>query len=218
LEKQNLTAKEKFINLSTKLYLGNSTAIITICWIVASFHLTMIYNYQDCINSHDEKNAFISIPWLALTVIFIVYVPIITYFFVNRETIGREKDNRIEERNGSFGFADTNPKVFILPMYLLWVFSLSKLIVIFYEYYTNRISEDIIVKIAILLTIFIGSLWAWIKFKKTSTKIWSFWITLFAISYVVLNIYWEYFLPYLQSYLSSLNCVFKTIIMERTPL
>lgn len=214
MEKQYQTVKEIFINLFQKLYSGNSTTIITICWVVASLHLTMVYNYQDCINVCDAKNTFIFIIWLALAVVFIIYILIITYFFVNRKTIGKEKDNRIEERQGHFGFASTNPKVLILPMYLLWIFSLSKLIVIFYEYFNHGMGEDIIIKIVILLVIFIGSFWAWISFKKTSTKVWSFWITIFVISYVFINIYWEYFLPFLQSYLSTLNCVFKTIIAK----
>lgn len=211
MKNENQTVKAKLINSFTKLYLGNSTTIITICWIVASTHLTMIYKYQNCINHHDEKSTFILILWLALGIVFIVYVPIITYFFINRKKIGKEIDHNIEEKNGYFGFAETNPKVFILPMYLLWVFSLSKLIVIFYDYFKHGLSEDLVVKVFILLTILIGSFWAWLSFKKTSTKVWSFWITLFAISYVVINIYWEHFLPYLQSYLSTLNCIFKTI-------
>lgn len=211
MEKKNQTVKEKFKNLFTKLYLGNATVIITICWIVASLHLTMVYKYQGCINYYDEKNTFIFILWFALAIIFIVYFPIITYFFLNREKIGKEKDNRIEERHGYFGFADTNPKVFILPMYLLWIFSLSKLIVIFYQYFDNGMSEDII-KIVILSVIFMGSFWAWISFKKTSTKSWSFWITIFAISYILINVYWEDFLPFLQSYFTTLNCIFKAIV------
>lgn len=214
MENKNQTVKEKFINLFAKLYLGNSTVIITICWVVASIHLTMVYNYQDCINSHDERNTLFLIFWLTLTIIFIIYIPIITYFFINKEKIGKEKDNRIDEKNGYFGFADKNPKVFILPMYLLWIFSLSKLLVIFYHYFNNGMSEDIIVKIVILSVIFIGSFWAWINFKKTSTKSWSLWVTVFAIGYILINIYWEYFLPFLQSYLLSLNCVFQTIITK----
>lgn len=212
MEKQKITVKEIFVNLFSKLYLGNSTIIITICWIVASLHLTMIYNYQDCINSYDGENTFYWMLWIALAIIFIVYLPIITYFFINKEKIGKEKDNRLEERNGYFGFANTNPKVFILPMYLLWIFSSSKLIVIFYQYFDKGMSEDFIIKIVILLVIFIGSFWAWVSFKKTSTKSWSFWITIFAISYVFINIYWEYFLPFLESYFTTLNCVFKSII------
>ena len=212
MEKQKITVKEIFANLFSKLYLGNSTIIITICWIVASLHLTMIYNYQDCINSYDGENTFYWMLWIALAIIFIVYLPIITYFFINKEKIGKEKDNRLEERNGYFGFANTNPKVFILPMYLLWIFSSSKLIVIFYQYFDKGMSEDFIIKIVILLFIFIGSFWAWVSFKKTSTKSWSFWITIFAISYVFINIYWEYFLPFLESYFTTLNCVFKSII------
>ena len=40
----------------------------------------------------------------------------------------------------------------------------------------------------------------------------SFASAVFAIGYVLINIYWEYFLPYLKSYLSTINCIFKTII------
>lgn len=212
MENKNQIVKTKLINLFTQFYLGKSVTIITICWILASFHFTMIYNYQDCINSYDDKNSFFIIFWLSLITIFIVYVPIILYFFINKNKIGKEKDNRIEQRNGNFGFGNNQPQVFILPMYLLWIFSLSKLTVIMYQFYINGNSEDIIVKIVILLVVFIGSFWAWINFKKTSPKSWDFWITVFAISYVLINIYWVCFLPYLKSYFLTINCIFSTII------
>lgn len=204
-------AEKKRKNLFKELYLGNAT-VITICWIVASLHLTMVYKYKSCINCYDEKNTFIFILWCSIIIIFIVYFIIITYFFINRKKIGKKIDDKIEENHGYFGFAELNPKVFILPMYLLWIFSLSKLIVIFYQYYYKGSSENIIIKIVILLVIFIGSFWAWISFKKTSTKVYSFWITVFAISYILINVFWEYFLPYLKSYFSTINCIFKTII------
>jgi hypothetical protein len=173
----------------------------------------MVYNFQDCININDEKNTFYWILRIALAIIFIVYIPIIRYFFINREKIGKEKLSEIEdseERN--FGFSRRDPKVFILPMYLLWVFSISKLVVIVHQYFNKGISEDITVKIVVLLIILTGSFWAWISFKKTSSKSWSFWITVFAISYVLVNIYWEYFLPYLQSYIKTWHCIFKSLI------
>ena len=212
MKKKTKKLKACFNNLFATLYLGNSTTIITICWIIASFHLTIIYNYQDCLNTYDDKNTFIFIFWFALGTIFIIFLPIITYFFIHKKKIGKDKDNRIEENNGNFDFAEINPKVFILPMYLLWVFSLSKLIVILYQSFNNGMSEDIIIKVIILFVILIGSFWAWVSFKKTSTKSWSFWITFFAIIYVSINIGWEHFLPFLQSYLLTLNCIFNTII------
>ena len=115
----------------------------------------------------------------------------------------------IEEKSMSFGFSSRNPRVLILPMYLLWIFSLSKLIVIFYN---KDFTEDFIIKIIILSIIFICSFIAWFKFKKTSNKTWSFWVTFFAVSYILINVFWEYFLQYLQSYFSTINCIFKTII------
>ena len=134
---------------------------------------------------------------------------IIIYFYKNKNKIGIEKDPLIEERGMSFGFSSRNPRVLILPMYLLWIFSLSKLIVIFYN---KDFTEDFIIKIIILSIIFICSFIAWFKFKKTSNKTWSFWVTFFAVSYILINVFWEYFLQYLQSYFSTINCIFKTII------
>ncbi|MCK9257184.1 MAG: hypothetical protein M0P02_03835 [Sulfurospirillaceae bacterium] len=201
--------KIKLINFVTQLYLGNSTNIVTISWIAASIHLTMIYNFQDCISNYDEKKLFFIIFWLSLITIFIIYISIILYFFINRDKIGKEKDTKIEKKDGSFDFASTEPKVFILPMYLFWIFSLSKLIVIIYKY---KFTEDFIIKVIILSVIFIGSIWAWFKFKKTSPKSWNFWIMVFALSYVFINIYWEYFLPFLKSYIKTWNCILQTIV------
>ena len=213
MKKKTETQNDKFINLFTKLYTRNGTTIITICWLIASLHITMVYNFQDCININDEKNTFYWILWIALAIIFIVYIPIIGYFFINREKIGKEKLSEIEDsEEGNFGFSRRDPKIFILPMYLLWVFSLSKLVVIVHQYFNKEISEDITVKIVVLLIILTGSFWAWISFKKISSKSWSFWITVFAISYVLVNIYWEYFLPYLQSYIKTWHCIFKSLI------
>jgi ribonucleoside-diphosphate reductase alpha chain len=64
--------------------------------------------------------------------------------FQNKNKIGIEKDPLIEEKSMSFGFSSRNPRVLILPMYLLWIFSLSKLIVIFYN---KDFTEDFIIKI-----------------------------------------------------------------------
>lgn len=206
MEKMNF--KNKMQILITNLYTKNLTIIVTLCWIITSFHLTILFKYETCINCYDEKNTISYIFGMALGVIFIVYLLVISFFYINKDKIGKEKIIDIEEKNRAASFSNPNPKVFILPMYLLWIFSLSKLIVIFNE----GIVEENIIKIIILLIIFIGSFLAWFCFKKTSTNKWSFWITLFSISYVLLNIYWDYFLPFLESYLRTLNCVFTSII------
>ncbi len=208
-----MTLKEKtrkeFDKFFAQLYLGNSTIIITVCWMITSFHLTMLYKFENCVNYCDDKDTFYYITYISIIIIFSTFVPIIIYFYKNKNKIGIEKDPLIEERGMSFSFSNPNPRVVILPMYLLWIFSLSKLIVIFYN---KDFIEDFIIKITILLIIFICSFIAWFKFKKTSSNTWSLWTTVFAVSYVFINIFWEYFLPYLQSYLLAINCIFKTII------
>jgi len=109
------------------------------------------------LNLYLEKSTnIIIICWMVTS----FHLPIIRYFFINREKIGEDKNNKIEEKNGNFGFADNNPKVFILPMYLLWIFSLSKLIIIFVKDSNQEAGEDIWIKVSILSIIFIGSLWA----------------------------------------------------------
>ena len=201
--------KKEFNQFFTQLYLGNSTIIITVCWVISSSHLTMLYKFENCVNYCDDKNTFLYITYLSIIIIFSIFVPIIIYFYKNKNKIGIEKDPLIEEKSMSFGFSSRNPRVLILPMYLLWIFSLSKLIVIFYN---KDFTEDFIIKIIILSIIFICSFIAWFKFKKTSNKTWSFWVTFFAVSYILINVFWEYFLQYLQSYFSTINCIFKTII------
>lgn len=214
MEKDNISFKVKIKNKLNlwfaKLYLGNSTRIITICWIMASFHLTILYKYENCINTCDNKNTFLSIFWISLVVVLTVFVPVILYFYFNKEKIGKEKIDNIQQNNGKMG--TKNPEVFILPMYIFCVFSFSKLAVIFHESVVNSFSRDNLIKIIILSLIFLCSLWAWTKFKKTSPKSWSFWITVFAITYVLINIYWDYFLPFLQSYLRTLNCIFTLLL------
>lgn len=216
MKEENISLKIKIQNQLNqwfaKLYLGNAPTIITMCWIVSSFHLTITYKYQNCISCYDIKDTFLWIFWLALVIIFICFVPIVIYFYKNKERIGKEKINSLEEKNSYFGFADRNPKVFILPMYLLMIFALSKLIVISYDAFKDGSGEDTIIKVVILSIIFLSSLWAWCRFKKTSSKTWSFWVTVFAISYVFVNIYWKYFLPFLESYIKTWNCIFKLLV------
>ena len=204
-------AKEKLKKIFTKLY-SISATIVTICWIIISLHLTLIFKFQDCISCCDVENTFNLILWITIGIMIIVYLSIISYFIYNKKKIGVEKINSIEATKRQSAYASSKASIIILPFYLLLVFSLSKLIVVFYQYYHKGIGEDIAIKIIILLAIFLGSLWAWCSFRETSTKIWSFWATVFAIGYILINIYWEYFLPYLKSYLSTINCIFKTII------
>lgn len=123
--------KKEFNKFFAQLYLGNSTIIITVCWVISSSHLTMLYKFENCVNYCDDKNTFLYITYLSIIIIFSIFVPIIIYFYKNKNKIGIEKDPLIEEKSMSFGFSSRNPRVLILPMYLLWIFSLSKLIVIF---------------------------------------------------------------------------------------
>jgi len=199
--------------LFAKLYVENSITMITICWVLASIHLTIIYKCENCINIYDEYNIFNSIVWLSLVIIFIVYIPIVIYFFIKRNSIGKEKDNCIENNSRKGMFGTNQPEVFILPMYLLWVFSSSKLIVILHSLFNGEIREYIILKITILSIILLGSLWAWISFKKTSPKCWSLGITLLAISYIFINVCWEEFLPFLESYFRTWNCIMKSMLI-----
>lgn len=180
MEKDNISFKVKIKNKLNlwfaKLYLENSTRIITICWIIASFHLTIFYEYENCINNFDSKNTFLYIFWISLIIVLILFVPIILYFYFNKNKIGKEKLNLIEQKTPGYG--TINPQVVILPMYLFCIFSLSKLVVILHDSVVNSFSRDNLIKIIILFFIFICSFWAWTKFKRTSPKSWSIWITI----------------------------------------
>ena len=207
--------KAQLDKLFIKLYLGNASVIITICWVVASLHLTLFYKYENCIRTYDSKDTFLYFFWLALLVIIIIFLIIISYFIKNKEKIGKEKLSAIEDSEGrNFGFSRTNPKVFIIPLYLFGIFSLSKLIVIFYNdlWKDFNVDTSFLIKVSVLLIIFLFSFWAWLKFQETSERTYSFLATLFAMSYIGINIYWEYFLPFLQSYIKTWHCIFKSLI------
>ena len=53
----------KFNQFFTQLYLGNSTIIITVCWVISSSHLTMLYKFENCVNYCDDKNTFLYITY-----------------------------------------------------------------------------------------------------------------------------------------------------------
>ncbi|MFT7860234.1 MAG: hypothetical protein ABXS93_04780 [Sulfurimonas sp.] len=203
------TIEGMFNKLFMHIYKKNSVIIIS--WIIASFHLTILYRYEKCINIYDEKDTVFLIFWLALTTIFLFYLPIIIYFYKNKNIIGHERIQEVQDEDGD-GFGNAFPEVYILPIYVFMVFSLSKLIVVVYYACINSFTEIFFVKITILLIVFLSSLWAWCMFKKTSNKSWTFWITVFAISYVFVNIYWESVLPYIESYIKTLNCIVKSVV------
>lgn len=202
----------KFNKFFSDIYQGSGTSIIIISWVLVSFHLTIYYKFNNCIVLNNAINIFNFIIWFFLIVIFFHFFIFLIFFLKSKSKIGKEKIIYIETTKRQSAYVSSKVNIIILPFYLLLVFSLSKLIVVFYQYYHKGIGEDIAIKIIILLAIFLGSLWAWCSFRETSTKIWSFWATVFAIGYILINIYWEYFLPYLKSYLSTINCIFKTII------
>lgn len=147
-----------------------------------------------------------------MLVILVIYTPIILYFFRNRKKIGIEKLNIVERNERGFGFGNAYPQVYIIPMYIFFVFSLSKIIVILVNSFGNTFSQNLILEIAMLSAICFFSLLVWFYFKKTSDKSWSLQATIFASVYISINIFWEYFLPFLQSYVKTWNCIFQTLL------
>ena len=203
------------------LWLYKATWIIGILWTIVIVITTLITNQLDCVNNYA--------PWLIYLLFFAGVILILDIFLLlcfsstQKNQIKRnEKSNKLPleniiaaeniDRTDGGEYGKENRDLIVLPLYLIWVFALSKIII----YFAKRGNQAFINDISALMiatAIFLFGFFYWISLKEyaNSDNRWSLKYTILITLLSLFSIYWENLLPYIKDIFEVSNCIFKSI-------
>lgn len=196
----------------------NLMLVILPFWIIISFNLIVYFKFNECVVLNDNLDVVLYSIWISTTILLFV-VAIISFYFWNKtkDNIGNRQQNfEIGDHTGeaNSNFASEKMKIVILPLYILWIFAVSRLIVIIHGQHKSFQNVDtyVFIEMGILLIILLVSFTIWKKFKSNAKKQWSFITTIYAVLYILLNVCWDDIYPYVKSYAKVINCIFIKLI------
>lgn len=190
--------------------------IVAPFWILFSINLIIYYQFYDCVIKNDELGVIELTNIISVFIILLVATLIFLYFlFKNKDDlVDNTKSFEIISHQNSFSFGSDKHTIVVMPLYLLWLFAVSRIIVILHYAGLSILNIDknyIFYEILILFILFVVGFSIWYRTKKYSNSKWSFLATIYALIYISLNVYWNNLYPFIKSYAKVIQCIFKNL-------
>jgi len=210
----------KYFN-KVALFFYTRTWIFTLLWSYMVIFITLYTHYDSC---------WIYATWLyELFLISLIIFGFLSAFILIFTFFQTQKiRNNIEKGNNKYDdldmlVEDTLPdhaittddtkKILILPLYYLWIYALSKIIIFFVK---ETPPDAIKIFFFTWIAILIFSLWLWIRSKKyvKVDESYSIKYTLLIAIITLVSIYWNYITPYIADIIRVVNCVLEQIVSK----
>jgi len=193
---------------------------LALFWTIIVLLLTLMVDYSSCL----KYASWIENVFAFSMIIFTLQAIIIIIFTYYQKTIidknlkeGKDSLIGIDMLNepsydGKTYVGGPANKLYILPLYIVAIYSISKIIIVTVKGSPSIHSNDFVYMIWIALLIFSGGLWFILK-KYTDKKDWySIKYTLIVIALTLLSIFWEYTVPYIVDIVEISKCVFAKML------
>ncbi|RLA74145.1 MAG: hypothetical protein DRG11_05855 [Epsilonproteobacteria bacterium] len=187
---------------------------LTIVWSILMFLVFLKINYFCCLeklNFIDDINTFSII----LLLYFILIGGLFVYFSVNIE----KEEYQIMDKDNSTTIQKVinkdNIKIIVLPLFYIWFFSLSKIIVVVYKLlgsqnYSNFDIFSLIVWLIFLMATF--CYWFKLKYKANTKQRFNIGYATLIIVYTCIIIFWDDLVPYIKNLLLLKKCIVSKIM------
>jgi len=198
---------KNFIKYVSKNIYIHSYKYILIFWTLFSFMLFVQINYNVCIYPYEDGFRSLALVFLSLSFIFISLT--LVHFLVYKNDKLAMDDVTDDGTINSIGV--------IVPLYALWIFSFSKIIIYTYNFFTNKIDVNIFqIHITIWGAVFLGSGYFWFKYLNQSDKKFDLALTIIVVFITAIQIFWtSFFLPLTKSTIEIGSCISNKIVNEK---
>jgi hypothetical protein len=202
-------------------WIYKQTWALALFWTLIVLLLTLMIDYTSCLN----KALWIQLVFKVAMAIFTMQASIIIVFSYYQKT---KIDKNLKEGNdglsgigmlseanydGTIYISESPKQLFILPLYVIAIYSISKIIIILVKgshfFYSDEFFYMIMIWGALL--IFSGVLWFLLKKYADSRSQYSIKYTLIVITLTTLSIFWQYAVPYVVDIIEVSKCVFSTM-------
>jgi len=189
----------------------SKTYILTILWSFTMFLLFMKTNYHKCL----EKEVLIATTnnlFLIVAVLFMI-VAIVNIIFVMFASSNNKKLLKDEEHTKEgMVFRDTTKiTILIIPLFYIWIFALSKIIVVLMKK-TNDINFNNYLLIWVGLFLFSFIYWLKLKDEADENQRYNISYTIIIGFSTYIIIYWENLVPYIKKIFSLGSCIITDIM------
>lgn len=200
------------IHLKIGKYFYENTIYLTLTWTILMFLMFIKINYFSCLQKLDFVKGIENI-FLFFMLIFLTSG---IFFILFSRNIRKNKREIMDKNNSQFTLELRNHddiKINILPLFYIWIFSLSKIVISLYDYFYKSISIDLTnYFLMIWVGLFLATLFYWCKFKYKASVKYSIKYLLFVTIYTLGIIFWQELVPYVKNILLLKNCIVAEII------
>lgn len=202
----------KNIALHIGKYFYQNHIYLTITWSILMFLMFIKINYYSCL---DKLKLVTSIEHVFLFFMLLFLISGMFFLLFSR-SIQKNERAIIDKENSEFVQTIRNQdeiKINILPLFYVWVFSSSKIIVILYDFFYKNKNIDLTNYFLMIWIAFFGfSLYYWCKFKYKSSETYSVPYVIFILLYTLGVVFWQELIPYVKNILLLKNCITNEIL------
>jgi len=180
--------------------------LVVFIWSLSFFLLFVQENYKSCLGVLKEIN-FDILLLIVYTVFSCLLLLLIIYFGANVYRLNKKQEHTLKDTLNSFGFGDST--IYILPLFMIMIFTLSKIIVFICKWDISSESKNIFM--FMISCTFIYTSLQWYKYMKNANKKVSSSTLLLAILYIFFVCNWNSVLPYISDIINLFRCVLSKI-------
>ena len=192
------------------LWMYMQTWVLATLWTTFMIVLTILYNHYDCV----KKLNVLSLETIGATalILFTINILIIFGYTIRQKSIinkniknGNNKEKVLESVDIMEGadkldhYIVTKNYLNVLPLYIIAIYSLSKIIIYTVDFFSNVKTIYIgIDSIGIWIALLLGAGWLWLSLKKYAHEEaqYSMKYTIFISVVTGLSLYWKILIPY----------------------
>jgi len=208
-----MKVNEKVIKFSKKLY-EHTYKYLLLLFSIGSVLGHLFLNYYSCFKKYEIETQIIGAVILSLFLLLTLHI--FFHFAFGRDNKEATEDYESSE-SGTFVVNDRKSYLMILPIYALWIFALSKIVLILYGLYFNSITiEDLYGFPMMWFAILLLAFYYWKKFKHKALVTWDIKILSVVILLTAFQLLWSsVFLPFTKAVIEISDCIGSKIVKEK---
>ncbi|KIM10000.1 MAG: hypothetical protein KU38_08425 [Sulfurovum sp. FS08-3] len=196
-------------------WLYNQIWLFGVVWTMMVILLTVLQNYPDCTANVEWLHNLLYL----LTAFFIINTAIIFLFLfsqtrkIKRNINSKKKplDNLCISYYKEENDPQDNKRVFILPVYVMFLYALSRVIMMLMHEHTSDVEHYISFIIWGFILYFSIRFWYYLRQYVDIEDRYSINYTLVVLSWTILAVFWEHLIPYIADIIKLTQCLIDNI-------
>ncbi len=213
------TSKVKSILIKFSMGLYEQTWLITLTWLFMILSLLLLWNHKQCIKCANSMEWVTNFGVFNLVIFFLSVGILLLFTFFEISNIRRSLKKMLcpSKLLQNINLRNKDEKITIIPLYMIWIYALSRIIIFFVAYYNEEksITKDIDINITWFFILFlVFYMWNYLRIYADKNYIFSIGYTVFVIIVTLLTLWWETLIPYILDISTIFQCVTDKYIQE----